>query len=364
MRTAVISDLHIGSRLRIDLLRRRDVLDKLLDGLTGVDRLVLLGDTLELRDRPLRAVLELARPFFAAIGDVCRDGEVWLVPGNHDHRIAREVLGRQTGRAGLHGLSHAQCFAPPDRTIAARIASDLGCPVVIGYPGVYLARGVYATHGHYADAHSSALSLETGLAALAVAARPGMRHDGPASAADYEAVLAPTYALYDGIAQRRRLQAAADAGKRLVRAVETRAGSRGAVDADGASAPVPRPESSARSRRRFGTVSGERRRPGVLPLARVLERLEVDAHTVLFGHTHRIGPVDGDPAAWTTAGGVALHNTGSWVLEPAMGITGRGPPGDRPTTLDPYWPGVVTFVDKAGLRASRLLAPTDLMSVL
>src|SRR5215216_1527057 len=104
----------------------------------------------------------------------------------------------------------------------------------------------------------------------------------------------------------------------------------------GPAAPLTRPESSARSRRRFGTVSGERRRPGVLPLARVLERLEVDAHTVLFGHTHRIGPVDGDPAAWTTAGGVALHNTGSWVLEPAMGITGRGPPGDRPTTLDPY----------------------------
>ena len=56
----MISDLHVGTRLRRDLLRHSDAVRALAGALEGVDRLVLLGDTLELRDRPRPEVLEVA----------------------------------------------------------------------------------------------------------------------------------------------------------------------------------------------------------------------------------------------------------------------------------------------------------------
>ena len=62
MRTAVISDLHLGLGSGADLLRRERFREPLLERLEGVDRLVLLGDVLELRDRPLAEVLEVAAP--------------------------------------------------------------------------------------------------------------------------------------------------------------------------------------------------------------------------------------------------------------------------------------------------------------
>jgi hypothetical protein len=88
----------------------------------------------------------------------------------------------------------------------------------------------------------------------------------------------------------------------------------------------------------------------------VLELLGVEAEHVLFGHTHRTGPVAGDDArAWVTPAGTALHNTGSWVYEPAY-VAG----GD---TASPYWPGTVTLVeDGRPPRRLRLLAgPQDAM---
>ena len=59
-RTLVVSDLHLGTRSGSDVLRREGVLDALLKGLEGVDRLVLLGDTLELRHGAARTVLDRA----------------------------------------------------------------------------------------------------------------------------------------------------------------------------------------------------------------------------------------------------------------------------------------------------------------
>jgi hypothetical protein len=43
VRTLVISDLHLGSRNGVDVLRRPAARDALLEALDGVDRLVLLG---------------------------------------------------------------------------------------------------------------------------------------------------------------------------------------------------------------------------------------------------------------------------------------------------------------------------------
>jgi predicted phosphodiesterase len=339
MLTAIVSDLHLGSRLRIDLLRDPAVLERLLDGLRGVDRLVLLGDTLELRDRPVADVLEVSRPVLGAVGEVMRGGQVVLVPGNHDHRIAREVLAHGGG-AGRLGLANE--LPVPAGSIAERLRAQLACEMVLAYPGFFVAPRVWATHGHYGDVHSAALGLEVSLAVAGTAVRRALLRAPPRRPADYEAVLRPPYALFDGIAQARSLRVGADAGKRLVRALETRAGARAPA---GPGRPVPR------RGEREGTVAGERRRPGVLPVARMLGRLGVDADAVVFGHTHRVGPLPGDGAGWTTPAGTALHNTGSWVFEPGIYTNCRG--ADDALREDPYWPGAVTIFEDGRLLAVR-----------
>jgi hypothetical protein len=153
--------------------------------------------------------------------------------------------------------------------------------------------------------------------------------------------------VYFHIAQRPRLHRAADAGKRLVRTAETALGARGG----GATAfRMPRGLGG-----RLGTAPGEHRRPGLRPMARVLEALSIDAAHVLFGHTHRSGPLAGDDGpAWRTSGGAALWNTGSWVHEPVyVGEAG---------TASPYWPGTVVWVEEtAAPRLERVLADPGLL---
>ncbi|HEY6464335.1 MAG TPA: hypothetical protein VIY73_29410, partial [Polyangiaceae bacterium] len=65
-RTLVVSDLHLGTRAGVDVVRRDRVRDALLAALDGVDRLVLLGDTLELRQSAVPVVLERAAPVLRA----------------------------------------------------------------------------------------------------------------------------------------------------------------------------------------------------------------------------------------------------------------------------------------------------------
>ena len=48
VRTLIVSDLHLGLRSGVEVLRRPEPLARLLQALDGVDRLVLLGDVLEL----------------------------------------------------------------------------------------------------------------------------------------------------------------------------------------------------------------------------------------------------------------------------------------------------------------------------
>ncbi len=58
LRTLVVSDFHLGNRLRRDVLRHPEPLRRLLAALDGVDRLVLLGDVAELRSGRRPAVAE------------------------------------------------------------------------------------------------------------------------------------------------------------------------------------------------------------------------------------------------------------------------------------------------------------------
>ena len=48
----------------------------------------------ELRDLPLGAALDSARPFFEELGEALGEREVMIVPGNHDHRLAEPLLDR------------------------------------------------------------------------------------------------------------------------------------------------------------------------------------------------------------------------------------------------------------------------------
>ena len=112
MRTLVISDLHLGMRYERDVLRRRAPLDILLDALADVDRLVLLGDVVELSDHnPEDALAAVAAPVLRALGRrLGPHREVILVPGNHESALRRSMdtgdgrpaLGRQLGTAGRH----------------------------------------------------------------------------------------------------------------------------------------------------------------------------------------------------------------------------------------------------------------------
>jgi hypothetical protein len=350
MRTAVLSDLHLGTRSRNDVLRDPAVRERLLGRLAGFDRLVLLGDAIELRDRPAAAAVEQARPFLEGAGAALVGGQVVLVPGNHDHRLAYEALdlaGRRRGERLPRALE-----VPAGATGAAgAIRRALGCELVIAYPGLALADGVWATHGHYLDAHSSAPTLESAAGAVIGAVRR-LPHRELRTPEDYEAILAPVYHLYFEIAQRRRLERLADLARRLVRRAETRLGTRGPVATDApAGDPALRPRfKPALGGGRLGTVPGERRRPGLLPFALVLERLGIDAEHVLFGHTHRTGPQPADdPGAWRTPAGIALWNTGCWVYEPALVRAGEG-------SASPYWPGTLATVEGSGPpRLHRLL---------
>jgi hypothetical protein len=69
--------------------------------------------------------------------------------------------------------------------------------------------------------------------------------------------------------------------------------------------------------------------------------LAPNAEHVIFGHTHRPGPLTGDEAPeWLTLSGTRLWNSGSWYFEPAF-VSERA-------ERSPYWPGTVLWVDPGG----------------
>jgi hypothetical protein len=93
---------------------------------------------------------------------------------------------------------------------------------------------------------------------------------------------------------------------------------------------------------------GELRRAGLRAMGEVAERLGLRDCYVVFGHTHRAGPLDGDrDAEWTGAGGARLVNAGSWTYSSVF-LTPT--PGESP-----YWPGASVLVDDSGPPVVRRL---------
>src|SRR3954453_11506171 len=123
MRTAIVSDLHLGAATGEDIVRDPAIRRILLDEIAGADRLVLLGDVLELRDLPLARVLASVRPFFEELGEAMAGRRIVLVPGNHDHRSAEPLLEDVALSGAELGLEHR---ALPTASPATHLAEWLG----------------------------------------------------------------------------------------------------------------------------------------------------------------------------------------------------------------------------------------------
>jgi hypothetical protein len=180
------------------VLRRDSERAALLEHVRECDRLVLLGDVLELRHGPIRDALGAAAPVLREVGAALGpEREVVVVPGNHDHALLRGWLERRD-HAPL-GLESAVDWDPRD-TLGALVDSLAPARVRVAYPGVWLREDVYAIHGHYGDRHNTVPIVER-LGAGLMVRLAGEPAGGPRRAEDYEAALAPMYAWIDAVAQ-------------------------------------------------------------------------------------------------------------------------------------------------------------------
>ncbi|HEY5942414.1 MAG TPA: metallophosphoesterase [Solirubrobacterales bacterium] len=336
MRTAIISDLHLGVASDEDVLRDPGVRRILLDEIAGADRVILLGDVVELRSLPLGPSMARSRPFFEELGETIGATEVTLVPGNHDHRLAEPLLDELS--IADRPLELEQ-LADPSPGPAALIDQWLGpAKLKIAYPGIWLREDVYATHGHYLDIHLALPRAECLAVALMVRlSRPFPERAAPS---DYERVLRPLYGFSYGLAQVLPIQKRRNGpferawetleGEKRERTLATRAaragfpwairGINGLLRSD--FSPEVTPEAIFRTGVRSGIETAA--------------RLGIDDVHLITGHTHRSGPLLEEPE-WPLPRGGRLHNTGSWVFASAFHH-----PGKPPNT---YWPGTVTWLE-------------------
>lgn len=321
------------------MLRRPAVHARLFAALDGIERLVLLGDVLELREAPLGDVLRRAEPFFDELGEAFAGREIVLVAGNHDHQLAAEWLeGRRLDGEAL-GLD--QRFDPGASRAGAAIATRMPrVELSLAYPGVFVRDDVYATHGHYLDAHMSIPRIEA-IAIGAVARLTGGLPEGRRTPDDYEGVLAPVYAFSYALAQARTARSlGTDVSRKVWARIDGRGGLAGRL-LGGAAIPL-----AVAGLNRAGLGPYEPRitrkslrRSGVEAMAAAVAKLGVESGHVIFGHTHRPGPMPGD-ADWQDASGPRLWNTGSWLFESGLASS---PPG-----ASPYWPGTMVVVGDEG----------------
>jgi UDP-2,3-diacylglucosamine pyrophosphatase LpxH len=341
MRTLVVSDFHLGLRLQRDVLRRGAALDALLEALDGVDRLVLLGDVVELLEGRAGRAMEVAEPVLRAIGARLAPGaQVIVVPGNHDG----ELIGPWLRANGVSPVVDAEVPLDATPALAQLVAWLAPREVSVRYPGVWLSDRIWATHGHYLDRHllpEVAFGVARGL--LGRLPRDGARP------IDYERAGGPSLTRLEARLTRwlpRPLAALVDDLAELLRA-----------------ATMPRvvPRGALARRMSFLTVrllGTQMRRASIPALARVVHRLGVDADWVVFGHVHRCGPLAGDdPRAWVAVGGrPQIVNTGSWVYEPLL-VHHASPP-------HPYWPGGAVLIEDGGEpRAIGLLDHLDAVAL-
>jgi hypothetical protein len=321
-----------------------------VEAVSDVDRLVLLGDTLEFRHGPLRDALDAAEPVLRELGQTLGpDGEVVIVFGNHDHLLLRGWLARRDGTGATDPLGLETPIDWREGEPLAELATWLGPAAVrAAYPGVWLREDVYAIHGHYGDRHNTVPIMER-VGAAVMARLVNEPEGGPRRAEDYEGTLSPMYAWIDTVAQTggvrgrgggslqvRAWHALQQPGGGTVRTAKPLRAAGQRLRTAGVSAAFAGLVAGL-NRAGFGPfgadVSGPAlRRGGLHGIAEVLDRLGVSAPYAIFGHTHRAGPLPSDdPSEWRTKAGTSLLNSGSWVHD-------RNWIGDEPGG-SPYRPG-------------------------
>ena len=345
-------------------MRRPRVRGALSHALAGVDRLVLLGDLLELRQGPVREALAAAQGPLSELGAALKAGggrvRVTIVPGNHDHRLLspwleRRARDREPAPLGLEAAVDWRAGEPLARLAAWLAPCGSDVQLDVAYPGCWLREDVYAIHGHYLDCHSTLPTFER-LAAGAMARLLGPLPPGDLAPEDYERLLEPIYAWIAAVARR------ASGGGRAAHGSSAR--TLQMLEGDGrhplrgrALARLVPAGVGLLNRAGIGPVSPDLspravRRSGYEAMAEVVSRLGIQARHVIFGHTHRAGPLPGEQTgAWLTESGVSLHNSGNWVHEP--GLLARGPES-------PFWPGSCVSLGEAGPPVlHRLLGSRD-----
>jgi UDP-2,3-diacylglucosamine pyrophosphatase LpxH len=338
VRTLIISDLHLGNRGARDVLRRAEPRARLLEAIDGVDRLVLLGDTVELMTRSPRHSMAVAEPVLRDLGRrLGPDREVIVIAGNHDAPLVRPWVLDRGQQLGLD-----EQVEPTATRALERVTSWLApAQVTVRYPGAWLGDGVWVTHGHYLDRHllpESAFGLPRGR----------LRDDieGGVSPFQYERSRRrrPGSRSPERLASRFAARPLATTLELIAELVRTMT--------------LPQlPQMLQRARLAPVTatlIDAQMRHAALAAMARVVARLGVDTEAVVFGHVHRRGPLDDEP--WPDLGR-RLLNTGSWVYEPLL--------VDRATTPHPYWPGGAVLLEPG--RAPRAvgllddLGPTELI---
>jgi Calcineurin-like phosphoesterase len=322
VRTLVISDLHLGAGHGRAALEDPALVRELAETISQADRLVLLGDIIELRQGPLQDALAAASRVLPELVSGLGPGrEVVLLVGNHDHQLQvhPEALGQ-----------------------VEWMLSQNGATVSFEYPGIWLRRDVYAHHGHYLDRHTTTPAFER---VAAGAMGRFLKVPLMSEANDYERLLAPIYAWMYAISQtsRREIDAADGGGSaRALKLIRDSRGAKGIAVQTGLRTLLGGARAAGLGRLSSDLSGPALRRSSLLAYGEVLSVLGFNPTYSIFGHTHRAGPLPGDDESeWVTSSGVQLINTGCWVNESAAFIS------EEPAT-NPYRRGFAVELDDDG----------------
>ncbi len=325
--------------------------------------MVLLGDVLELRHGPMREALAAARPFFEDLGRALAGRELVIVAGNHDHALVEPWLARRGQEHEPPPLALEQLLEPADASPALERIAGWAAPatVRVAYPGLWLRGDVYAMHGHYLDCHLTVPTLER-LTVGAMSRLLGRPADEFGCVDDYEAVGAPMFAWRDAVARDARTGAALN-GAATVAAWNALRGSgarngrarralarrvRGRAIAAGFPLAVAALNRAGIGPLRADVSMSELRRAGLRAMGEVAAHLDLGGAYVVFGHTHRTGPLPGDDEReWRGRGGARLVNAGSWTYS-SIFLAGS-------SAANPYWPGACVLVEDDGPPVIRRL---------
>ena len=274
--------------------------------------------------------------------------EVVIVPGNHDHHLLSGWLSRRAAHEQPTAIALEDHVDWADEEPLGRlVAACAPARVRACYPGVWLRDDVYATHGHYLDPRTTMPIFERlGAGAMKRVMRIGELH----SVEEYEAVLAPLYAWLWAVCQwRRRVpEIASDEGEVGIWARVNAPNPRGRMARgrrDSFKLGI-RALIAALNRAGLGPLRPELtptalRTSALIAIGQAVGDLGIRADHVVFGHTHRAGPLARDDLGeWLTPSGARLINSGCWVHEPAF--LGRDP------SRSPYRAGFAVRVEDTG----------------